>query len=269
MRKFLIFVLIMIFLGAGLYFGKRYYNDEYLPKKTQEENIERQKKLYDSIKPDIPPKDDESAASSETAAISETSGASENSENTDGNGDILENAKLVTNDIVGWISIDGTEIDFPVVQSNDNDFYLWRGIDGEENGLGTPFLDYRCTPDFSEYNWIIYGHNIENFQMFGRLQDFMQEDYFNAHEKGTLIADNTVYGIKFFAYLSERSTSPVYNTVFITHDDRVGYAELILRLARFRRNVTAEELAEKRLVLLSTCNFEFEESRGILVGYID
>ena len=75
MRKFLIFVLIMIFLGAGLYFGKRYYNDEYLPKKTQEENIERQEKLYDSIKPDIPPKDDESAASSETAAISETSGA--------------------------------------------------------------------------------------------------------------------------------------------------------------------------------------------------
>ncbi|MBR0140757.1 MAG: sortase [Ruminococcus sp.] len=256
MRKFFVFVFMLICITAGLYFANRYYNDEYLPQKKQEENIKRQEKLYETIKPDIPPKNTEESTNPETPEIPKET-------------DILKNAKLVTNDVVGWISVDGTEIDFPVVQSADNDFYLWRGVDGEENGLGTPFLDYRCAPDFSEYNWIIYGHNIENFGMFGRLQDFMQEDYFNTHETGTLVVGNEIYQINFFAYLSQESTSPVYNTIFITHDDRIGYAELILRLARFKRDITAEELAEKRIVLLSTCNFEFEESRGLLVGYID
>ncbi|HAE53317.1 MAG TPA: hypothetical protein DCG30_08695 [Ruminococcus sp.] len=273
MKKFFIFVIVLVLAGTGFYFAKKYYDNEYLPQKILDENIEKQKNLYQAIKPDIPHKDNipnvTDSQSSEQMTTQPYTAENTIIENITENYDILADAKLVTNDIVGWISIDGTEIDFPVVQSQDNSFYLWRGVDGEENSIGTPFLDYRCDPCFSEYNWIIYGHNIENFQMFGRLQDFMQEDYFNSHKTGTLIADNTIYNVNFFAYLSEKSSSPIYNTVFITLQDRIDYAELILRLARFKNNISAEELSHKRLVLLSTCNFEFEESRGILAGYID
>ena len=64
-------------------------------------------------------------------------------------------------DFVGWLSVDGTHVDFPIMQTkNDPEYYLWRDFDGEERNFGMPFVDYRCdVSPVRSFNTIIYGHN--------------------------------------------------------------------------------------------------------------
>ena len=63
-------------------------------------------------------------------------------------------------DIKAWLTVENTNIDYPVMQSSDNDFYLWRGMDGVSNDVGTPFIDYRCADGADSENVVVYGHHM-------------------------------------------------------------------------------------------------------------
>ena len=87
-------------------------------------------------------------------------------------------------DLVGWLRIDGTDIDLPVVQTpGDNEYYLRRGFDRFYAVGGTLFLDERCAigPDAPTANWLIYGHNMRDGSMFGELTRYRDEDFYKAH----------------------------------------------------------------------------------------
>lgn len=87
-------------------------------------------------------------------------------------------------DMVGWLRIDGTNIDLPVVQTpGDNEYYLRRGFDGLYATGGTLFLDERCSlaPEDSTANWLIYGHNMADGSMFGTLTRYRDESFWQAH----------------------------------------------------------------------------------------
>ena len=88
---------------------------------------------------------------------------------------ISENA-----DCIGWLSIDGTNISYPVMHTpNDPQKYLRRSFYGEYSQSGVPFLDGRC--DFQSTNLIIYGHNMKNGTMFSDLKKYVDRDFLNAH----------------------------------------------------------------------------------------
>ncbi len=84
-------------------------------------------------------------------------------------------------DVVGWLYCEDTPINYPIVQSEDNDYYLRRLLDSTWNIAGTIFMDYRNAPDFSDWNTIIYGHNMNNDSMFGTLQDYKKQAYYEEH----------------------------------------------------------------------------------------
>lgn len=87
-------------------------------------------------------------------------------------------------DLVGWLRIDGTDIDYPVVQRpDDNDYYLRRGFDGLYAPGGTLFLDARCDPgpDGATANWLVYGHNMTDGSMFGTLARYADEAFWREH----------------------------------------------------------------------------------------
>ena len=87
-------------------------------------------------------------------------------------------------DLIGWLRIDGTDIDLPVVQTpGDNEYYLRRGFDRFYATGGTLFLDERCSiaPDAPTANWLIYGHNMRDGSMFGQLTRYRDEDFYKAH----------------------------------------------------------------------------------------
>lgn len=91
------------------------------------------------------------------------------------NFDIL---KSKNKDIVAWIYSEGTQINYPIVQSKDNDYYLRRLLDGTYNQGGTIFMDYRNNKNFEDYNTIIYGHNMKNNTMFGTLINYKKSRIF-------------------------------------------------------------------------------------------
>ena len=75
-------------------------------------------------------------------------------------------------DSIGWIYIPDTHINYPVMQSEDNDFYLHHASDGSYLYAGSIFLDYRCNADFSSISNILYGHNMSNRSMFADVINF-------------------------------------------------------------------------------------------------
>ena len=78
-------------------------------------------------------------------------------------------------DIIAWIYSTDTPINYPVVQSEDNSYYLRRLIDGTRNTAGTIFADFRNAPDFSDRNTLVYGHNMKNNPMFGTLSEYRKQ----------------------------------------------------------------------------------------------
>lgn len=87
----------------------------------------------------------------------------------------------INSELAGWISIDGTGLDYPVLKANDNDYYLTRDFYGQNSRLGSIFMDYRN--DYNDINIIIYGHNSSNGQMFGYLNNYKNESFYRAHKE--------------------------------------------------------------------------------------
>ena len=122
----------------------------------------------------------------------------------------LEEVKEVNRQAIAWLTIPDTDLDYPIAQADDNEFYLWKGFNGLRNGTGTPFLDYRCKPDFSGYNSIIYGHNMEQMLMFATIRLYRDKSFMEEHPEGWLLLDDGLHKIQFFAFLSVQSDSAIY-----------------------------------------------------------
>lgn len=169
---------------------------------------------------------------------------------------------------VAWITIPDTLIDFPVAQGEDNEFYLKHDIDDSYSSYGVPFLDYRNQLDFSDFNSILYGHNITKGRMFSGLTNFKDRDFFNAHEEFSLILKDGMHKVEVLACLVVNHTDFVYTTVFLTDAEKLEFLNKIQEEALYCRNFTLENMLDKRLLTLSTCSYEFEEARTVLIGVI-
>ena len=249
-RGFLICALIVL-LAAGAYCGGRYYQAEVLPEQQLTEANEQQEQLFDAIRP--PEESSQQASDGEPAAPENP----------------LADAEAVNSDTVGWLTVPGTHIDYPVCQAADNDFYLHNGFDRKPNyGLGCPFLDYRCEGDFSGFNSIIYGHHITKQRMVADIAKYKDKEFFRAHPTGSLVLRDGTHEIRFFAYLTVPSTAPAYHAVFLTDGERQDYLDYLFAEAVWSTVDPAEIHTDMHLILLSTCTYEFNEARGVLVGIL-
>ena len=94
-----------------------------------------------------------------------------------------ENLKNTNDDVIGWIRVLDTNINYPVVQSNDNDFYLRRNIEGDYSELGSIFMDYRNSCDLTSLNTFIYGHfEYYGDQMFTHLVNYKNQEFAESHQ---------------------------------------------------------------------------------------
>lgn len=89
--------------------------------------------------------------------------------------------------MLAWLYCPDTVINYPVVQSDDNEYYLRRLMDGSSNTAGTLFADYRCSPDFSDPHTVIYGHNMKNDTMFGILPEYGAQEFYEPHPDPCLV----------------------------------------------------------------------------------
>ena len=169
-------------------------------------------------------------------------------------------------DVVGWIRIDGTVIDYPVVRGPDNDFYLHHLPDGTPNDGGSIMMDAACAGDFSCEVTILHGHHMRSGAMFGDLDEYAKADYFAAHPVLRLVTPDGGFDVEIFAAFTVNGASFGYPTGFATDAE---FDEFVAA-ARVRSAFDADVDVSRgdRLLLLSTCAYSFENARFIVLGRI-
>lgn len=161
---------------------------------------------------------------------------------------------------IGWICIPETEINYPVMYSGDNDFYLHRAVDGSYLRVGSIFLDYRCNADFMGKINILYGHNMSDGSMFADVMNFIDESYFDSHNYGWLTTENDVYKIEFFS-LSQPEN---YDEFYDVNSDVNLWLDSLREHSFIWRDIGISE--DDKFISLSTCTNPEGSSRTVLTG---
>lgn len=133
----------------------------------------------------------------------------------------------LSEDAVGWLTIDGTAIDYPVMQGKTNDAYLNTDPYGNFSLSGSIFLDSRNNADFSDDFSLVYGHHMEYGAMFGSLDEFCKADYLEAHRTGTLMVNSgQAYQLTVFASCKVvASEELVFNPTETGRDELLDYVK--------------------------------------------
>lgn len=161
---------------------------------------------------------------------------------------------------IGWINVPETKINYPVMYSGDNNFYLHRSVDGSYLRVGSIFLDYRCNSDFTSRINILYGHNMSDGSMFADVMKFIDSGYFDSHNYGWLSTPNAVYKIDFFSVSQPEN----YDDFYDVNSDVNLWLDDLRANSFIWRNIGISE--EDRFISLSTCTNSEGSSRTVLIG---
>lgn len=179
----------------------------------------------------------------------------------------FEELKKINPEVFGWLILDKTHIDYPLVQATDNSKYVNTDVKGEFSLSGSIFLDYRNKNDFSDINNIIYGHHMQKDKMFGELEYFDEKTYFDEHRYGQLYYDDKWHEVEFFAFLhADAYDSVLYNTEFQGNAGGQTYLNYVRKNAKNFRELHFKP--DEHYVALSTCTSSSTNGRHILVGRI-
>ncbi|MCD7734558.1 MAG: class B sortase [Clostridiales bacterium] len=165
-------------------------------------------------------------------------------------------------DVVGWLYCPDTVINYPVLQGESNDTYLHHMVDGSYNSAGSIFLDYRNAADFSDANSILYGHNMKNESMFGTLDKYKKQSYYDEHPVLWLLTPTCSYRLDIIGGCVLNADSDFYNSL-LWGDDVESQINYILSHSTF--DASAEWDGESNVISLSTCSYEYDNARYVLL----
>ncbi len=161
---------------------------------------------------------------------------------------------------IGWIYLPGTAINYPIMQGDDNEFYLHHAYDNGYLKAGSVFLDNRCESRFKNNLNILYAHNMKNGSMFAGVTNFKNNAYFQNHRYGWLVTADSVNRIDFFAVAVTDWHDEIYNGFRQTSEQLAHIKEI----SRIYEEISVTD--DDRLLLMSTCSYEFANARTILIG---
>ena len=163
--------------------------------------------------------------------------------------------------IIGWIRINDTEINQPIVQGEDNGYYLRHNYRGEYATAGSVFMDYRNASDFSDDFMIIYGHRMTGHLMFGDVKLFADASFFFFFSGGTIRAGDKLYELYILGY----GVIDAWDDLYEVRSYRNGKNwEIVTRFASTALNWRGQYNGG-RLVMLSTCDKDSKRYRDVLI----
>ena len=184
---------------------------------------------------------------------------------TDSTGQIdFVSLQAINSDTTGWLRARGSVIDYPVVQGEDNEYYLTHLLSGEDNKLGCLFVDYRNQRDFSDPNTVIYGHNMKDGSMFSPLTQYQKQSYYDNMPEMQLFTPHQEYRIQLFAGVLSDASYRFIRFDFEDDGDFLSYIDVLKSQSTFQSDVAVE--AGERLITLSTCSYAFQNARYTLFG---
>ncbi len=164
----------------------------------------------------------------------------------------FDELKTINKDVKGWIKLNGTNINYPFVQSNDNKYYLTHSFDKKKNSAGWVFLDYRNN-GINNKNTIIYAHGRTDKTMFGSLKDVLSEKW-QSNSNNYIIkisteTENTLWQI--FSVYRIPTTSDYLQTTFSNDDEYQKFLDMILKRSSYNFNSFVN--VDDNIITLSTC----------------
>ncbi|MDD6202693.1 MAG: class B sortase [Lachnospiraceae bacterium] len=173
--------------------------------------------------------------------------------------------------LIGWLKIDDTNIDYPVMQTVNNEYYLDHNFNQEYDKNGSLFLDKDCNAAFPNTNMIIYGHHMKSGKMFGQLNYYSKESYYKEHPQihfDTIYEEglyDVMYVFRSRIYNEEEIVFKYYQFFDVNSADEFNsYMEEMQKLSLYDTGVTASY--GDKLLTLSTCDSSEEDGRFVVVA---
>ncbi|MEI3613206.1 class B sortase [Pseudogracilibacillus sp. SO30301A] len=166
-------------------------------------------------------------------------------------------------DIVGWITIDDTIINYPIVQTNDNEYYLTRNYKKEESRAGSIFMDYRNELLSDNQNIVLYGHRMKDETMFNQLTKYLDKDFFTNHSKVYFDTLYDGYDAEVFSVYYTTTDFDYIQTEFESKDEYKLLLEEIHEKSIYQTDVKVTE--NDQIITLSTCDYTIDPDEGRLV----
>lgn len=169
----------------------------------------------------------------------------------------------VNEDIAGWLRIRALDISYPVVQGEDNDYYLHRTFEKEDNFAGCLFVNCDNDRDFTDQNTIIYGHNMKNGSMFGKLKQFREEETYNKSKYFWMFTPDLIFQYRIFSAMVVNKTGLAYQTFYSDED----FNEWINKAFEGSEveNSGIQVTSDDHVVTLSTCTGD-DFTRFVVMG---
>lgn len=177
-----------------------------------------------------------------------------------------KNLKNINPDYRFWIKVEGTNIDFPVVQGEDNDFYLHHNFNKEKSFSGSIFVDSENNLN-DDSNIVVYGHNMRNDTMFAQIKHFKNENFFNANKYVTLYRDGKKSKFEIFSVYQEnaKDLESEIKINFSNKDEYEKYLKDQEEKSLFKRE-GIDLNSNDRILTLITCGYDFVNARIVVVA---
>ena len=164
----------------------------------------------------------------------------------------FEELKQKNSDTVAWLKVENTNIEFPIVQANNNSYYLTHNFDKEYNVAGWIFADYKNKLDGTDRNIVVYGHNMRNNSMFGSLKDVITEEWYNNEENKyiTFVTENDYQTYQVFSVYQIKTEDYYIQTEFKSNE----FTEFIDTITKRSKKYFGINVSKEDTILtLSTC----------------
>lgn len=167
-------------------------------------------------------------------------------------------------DYRGWIKIDNTNINYPIVQGKDNSFYLDKDINKNYLSSGSIFMNY-LNHGFNDENTVLFGHHMRNKTMFAQLKKYKEKEFFYGDNDIVIEVENDkVLKYKVFSAYVTDSKDNYIKTNFDDKDQYKEFLEDIKNKSLYKSDIDVNE--NDKIITLSTCSYEFNDARMVVHG---
>ena len=167
-------------------------------------------------------------------------------------------------DYRGWIKIDNTNINYPIVQGKDNSFYLDKDINKNYLSSGSIFMNY-LNHGFNDENTVLFGHHMRNKTMFAQLKKYKEKEFFYGDNDIVIEVENDkVLKYKVFSAYVTDSKDNYIKTNFDDKDQYKEFLEDIKNKSQYKSDIDVNE--NDKIITLSTCSYEFNDARMVVHG---
>lgn len=174
----------------------------------------------------------------------------------------LEALREVNPDVLGWIMIPDTVIHYPLMAGTEDNYYLNHTWNKESYGVGSIFLEHLSSPDFTAFNTIVYGHNMNDGSMFGSLLQYRDPEFRETHPYVYIRSDQDVYRYEIFSAYFAKIDSDTYGVQFSSENTKNRFLDQIIGNSVIDTGIRPE--ITDRVLTLSTCSGRGASTRWVV-----